>query len=202
MQRQSLHTPDDEGRRRGTWTVLSIVVVVLSAIAICFLLTSCTSTRKTVTTAVKTTDTSSSIRSIKTFDTASLVTMKHASDIDITYYFTNGDTAHRHLDTLPVRKKTIRSKSVEPDYAYDFPTSHSDLAEINVHIGSTSDSSIAQSSELKQDTTAKQRSIVQTVAQTSVTTKTTLPWWMYAGGALLIIFILLILLISLYKKFL
>lgn len=167
-------------------------------LGLAFTFISCTSTKKTTTTSLHTTDTASSFRSKTKVDTASRNSVVKASDVDIYYYY---DTAATFVDSaIPAHHQPDTEQGSYTPANFSFPfLQHSGLVAVHVHIGDFSDSSTSSTSHKSIDTTHKQSGQTSQLNQVIVDKKTVIAWWMYVAGGLLLLLLLLFIVYKIVK---
>lgn len=165
-------------------------------LGLAFTFIACTSTKKTTTTSLHTTDTASSFRSKTKVDTASRNSVVKASDVDVYYYY----------DTSAPPSAAGKQPQYTADIANgDAPTydlafiPHSKLVAVHVHVGDFSDSSTSSTSHKSVDTTHKQSGQTSQLNQVIVDKKTVIAWWMYVAGGLLLLLLLLFIVYKIVK---
>lgn len=198
MPRTILDIPSDEMHGHDNQPdrskfVIAILAVICAGLVL-FFLSGCTSSKKTTQTRIQTADTTSTVKTEKRFDTASMVNLQRAKDVTITYTYDTGKDVEGWGDTNTVTAEADVSKTP----MYDF-VPHQGLESVTVHIGEISDSTASIASESDSGTTIKQAKLTEDVAQTVVETKTGWSWYDYMILVVVAILIGLVVLIRLIK---
>lgn len=196
MPRTRIEIPKDEGMKKVS-DIAPLLFGAIIGLLFAFLLTGCTSSKKTTTTHLLKIDSSSSFISKTNTDTASHNSVIKASDIDIDYYY---DTAY---DPAVVALATAKVKNTQAaatdDPVLSFVPDHSRLVAIHVHVGDLSDSSSSTASSKSVDTAHRQAVTHTDLAQIIVEKKTLIPWWLYVAGGILLLVIILIMVYKIVK---